>query len=110
MFAERTDPKGPLPGGEAKLRGLLESIRTRTPDYEDMDPRFATLVARNLLRMHAAAVRFGPIQSVTFLKVLSPGRDIYEVRRAQGTARWKMALRSDGKVFAAVPADYHGEH
>lgn len=79
MFAERIDPKAPLPGGEEKLRDLLEGIRARTPDYEDMDPKFAQLIERNLARLYATSVRFGAIRSVIFLKALSPGLDIDEL-------------------------------
>ena len=106
MFAERIDPKGPLPNGEGKLRRLLEGIQSGKPDYRDMDPTLAQLIQRNLPRLHATSEAFGPIQSVTFLEALSPGWDIYEVRCDHGgTLRWRIALGRDGKIWGAVPID-----
>jgi hypothetical protein len=108
MFAARLDANSPIPGTQGKLRRLLDGIRARKPDYDGMDPIFAQLVKRNFSHLHAGLVTRGAIHSVTFLKALSPGWDIYEVHSAHAKVRWRIALGSDGKILGAVPMYFDG--
>ena len=87
----------PTPGSEAALRRLLEGLRTRNPNYDEMAPWFADLV-KQTTAFNEVYVRWGAVQSVTFSHVDVFGGDDYIVRQEGGFSTWMIWLDSNGTI------------
>ncbi|HJS90067.1 MAG TPA: MerR family transcriptional regulator [Steroidobacteraceae bacterium] len=101
-LAFRIEQKTPTQGSEEALRRLIAGTRAGTPNYEEMSPAFAQVVQRQLSRLQPMSSYLGDIQSIEFLGVGSAGWDVYDVRREQGSQRWRIAVGSDGKIQGAI--------
>jgi DNA-binding transcriptional MerR regulator len=111
-LAERLKSQIPLPGSEAALRRLLESLDAGTPDYEHMGGLFAAAIARQLPTLQAIARYLGPVKKIEFVGVGSQGWDVFEVQRQHGRGQWRVLLNSSGKIenasVAATDSRLHG--
>ena len=101
-LAARIEQKAPTPRSEEALRRLIAGTRTGTPNYEEMSPAFAQVVQRQLSRLQPMSSYLGDIQSIEFKGVGNAGWDVYDVRREQGSQRWRIAVGSDGKIHGAL--------
>lgn len=89
----------PTPGSEAALRRLLDGLRTRTPNYDEMAPWFAELVGnKQTTALNEVYVRWGAVQSITFSQVDPFGGDTYTVRQEGGFSTWTIWLDSNGVI------------
>ena len=98
----RIENKTPTPGSEQALRRLIDGVRTGTPDYEEMSPALTQVIQRQLPRLQPISSYLGEIRSIEFQGVGAQGWDVYDVHRERGTARWRIALGSDGKILGAL--------
>jgi bla regulator protein blaR1 len=105
-FAEQT----PAPGSrEAVLRGI-EDVRRGTPNYDRMSEGLAASIKRQLPNLQTMLASFGEVDQIFFRGVGGAGYDIYGVTFANGSAEFRIALASDGKVNDVVlHADGNGE-
>jgi hypothetical protein len=101
-LAARIEQKAPTPGSEEALRRLIAGTRAGTPNYAEMSPGFAQVVQRQLSRLQPISSYLGDIQSIEFQGVGSAGWDVYDVRREQGSQRWRIAVGTDGKILGAI--------
>jgi DNA-binding transcriptional MerR regulator len=101
-LSARIEQKTPVPGSEAALRRLIESIRAGAPNYDEMGPGLALLMRRQLPRLQPIASYLGEIRSIEFQGVGGQGWDVYDVHRERGSGRWRVALGSDGKILGAM--------
>lgn len=67
-----------------------------------MSPAFAQVIRRQLPRLQPISSYLGDIQSIEFQGVGKAGWDVYDVRREQGSQRWRIAVGSDGKILGAI--------
>jgi bla regulator protein blaR1 len=89
--------QAPTPGSEAALRRLLDGLRTRNPNYDEMAPWFAELV-KETTALNEPYVRWGAVQSITFSQVDPFGGDTYTVRQEGGFSTWTIWLDSNGVI------------
>jgi bla regulator protein blaR1 len=89
------------PGSEAALRRLLEGLRTRRPNYDEMAPWFAELV-KETTALNEPYARWGAVQSITFSHVDEYGGDDYIVRQEGGSSNWAIWLDSNGVIQDAA--------
>lgn len=102
-LALRIQSKTPVPGSEAALRRLIESVRNGAPNYDEMNPALAHVVRRQLPQLQLTAKFLGDIRSIEFQGVGNQGWDVYEVRRENGVVKWRIALM-DGVIVGAAAA------
>jgi bla regulator protein blaR1 len=100
-LAARIQSRTPVPGSEAALRRLIESLREGAPNYDEMSPALAQACRRQLPQLQMTARFLGAIQSIEFKGVGSQGWDVYEVRRENGVAKWRIAV-SNGVIVGAA--------
>jgi DNA-binding transcriptional MerR regulator len=101
-IAARIEARAPRLGSEAALRRLLEGIRAGAPPYEEMSPEFAQIIRSRLSQVQPLAAYLGEIQSIEFQGVGSQGWDVYDVHRERGSARWRIAFSSSGKILGGL--------
>src|SRR5450631_387544 len=85
------------PGSESALRRLLDGLRMRKPDYDEMAPWLAELVKESA-PLNEPYVRWGAVQSITFTHVDGFGGDEYIVRQEGGFSTWTIWLDSTGII------------
>jgi DNA-binding transcriptional MerR regulator len=95
---QRRQSNDPLPGGESLLKRVIEQLRRGEPDYDGMSIPLAMAVREQLPFSQPELTRLGPIETVTFMGVMKPGFDIYNVRFAHGMMEWGLSLGNDGKL------------
>jgi bla regulator protein BlaR1 len=90
----------PAPGSEAALRRLIDGVRARKPNYEEMASWYAELVRQVTVTtsLNDAYARWGEVQSITFSHVDLNGGDVYDVRQEGGFSRWTIWLDSNGVI------------
>ncbi|MGH8258425.1 MAG: MerR family transcriptional regulator [Steroidobacteraceae bacterium] len=101
-LAERIKERKALPGSEAAVRRLAESLMNGQPHYEEMHPALAYATRWQLPTLRATAARLGAIQSVEFQGVGSAGWDVYDVQHEYGKSRFRIALGSGGIITGAL--------
>jgi DNA-binding transcriptional MerR regulator len=103
----RIEAQKPLPGSEAALRRLIDSVARNEPNYGEMSEPVAYLIRTQLPQLRVQASCFGPVLSVQFQGVGSQAFDVFDVRREHGSERYRIILGSDGKIanVQIVPAN-----
>jgi len=91
----------PSAGSDVALRKLIDGIRLRKPNYEEMAPWFAELV-RETQSLNEGYVRWGAVRSIEFRGVDSLGGDQYEVHQEGGISSWSIFLDSNGLIEDAT--------
>jgi len=87
----------PTAGSAAALRRLIEGIRTRRPNYDEMAAWFAELV-KETTSFNEVYVRRGIVRSIEFRKVDAAGYDTYEVHQEGGISLWTISMGSNGLI------------
>jgi len=100
-LAARIQSNAPVPGSEAALRRLIDGIRSGNPSYEEMSPPLANRIRKQLQVLQAVGRYLGELQSIEFKGVGKQGWDVYEVRRENGVAQWRIAF-ADGVITGAM--------
>jgi hypothetical protein len=101
-LATRIRDREALPGSDAALRRLAESLIQGQPHYEEMHPALAYAARWQLPSISANLARLGAIRSITFQGVGSAGWDVYDVEHEHGKSRFRIMLRSDGLMMGAL--------
>jgi bla regulator protein BlaR1 len=99
--ALRARGQTPIPGSEAALRRLIEGIRARKLNNDEVAPWFTELV-KETTAFNEVYVRWGALRSIEFRLVDESGYDVYEVRQEGGTSLWGISLDSNGLIEDAV--------
>jgi beta-lactamase regulating signal transducer with metallopeptidase domain len=99
--AAKARSQTPTPGSDSALRRLVDGIRTRKPNYDEMAPWFAELV-RQTQPLNEVYVRWGAVRSTEFRGVDHNGGDVYEVRQEGGMSTWTIFLNSNGRIEDAL--------
>ena len=98
---QRVKAQTPAPGAEAALRSLIEGVMAGKPDYYAMTPALAHASHEQMARLQPVLSELGAVQSIQFLGVNTSGQDSYDVRQANGSTHWFIALDERGKIAAA---------
>lgn len=101
LAARIAHPK-PLPGSEAAVRRLAESLLSGQPHYEEMHPVLAHATRWQLPSLRALAMQLGAVQSITFQGVGGAGWDVYDVQHEHGKSQCRIMLNSDGLITGAL--------
>ena len=96
----RSHSQAPVHGSDVALRRLIEGLRTRKPDYDEMAPWFAELV-KETAQFNEEYVRRGAVESIEFSYVDLVGGDVYVVHQQGGFSRWTIWLGADGRIADA---------
>jgi hypothetical protein len=91
----RMSRETPVPGSRAALAQLVDGIIAATPDYSAMTPKLADVIRAQLTTLHDGVGGFGPVQSITFVRVGEQGQDVYLVKQKQGATIWQIVLTKD---------------
>jgi len=95
------------PGTEDSLRRYILSLQQGHPNYEEMSPRLAASVNRQLPKIKALVDGLGELKSLTYKGTDSDGSDVYVAAFARGRLEWHIGPLVDGKVtyrhFRASP-------
>ena len=82
------------------LRRNVDDLRRGQPDYANMSIGLANATRRQLPFLRRKMNELGPLESLTFKGIDPQGRDIYEAKFSNGSARWQIAIRDGKLVFA----------
>ena len=102
QLAARIENPKPLPGSEAAVRRLVESLLSGQPHYGEMHPVLAHATRWQLPSIRALAMQLGAVQSLTFQGVGGAGWDVYHIQHEHGRSRCRIILRSDGLITGAL--------
>jgi hypothetical protein len=107
LFQERIGAgQTATPGSEEALRKYIEGIASGTPDYDAMTEEWARTARQQLGFVRPSVTDGGAVQSLEFIGIDTEGRNIYEVRQANGTMNARISLDADGKIdFAMLRAN-----
>jgi hypothetical protein len=89
------------PESEAALRRLIAGLASGRPTYDEMGPMLAQITREQLPALHDSVLRFGPVQTITFKRVLPTGMELYEVKFDDAVREFGILLQADGRTFAA---------
>lgn len=92
------DDQIPSADAEKMLTGFIDGARTGQPNYDQINPPFATKVKKRIDQVKAALDYFGGVKSVKFRRVAQDGADIYDVQFDKGPTEWFVYLNPEGKL------------
>jgi DNA-binding CsgD family transcriptional regulator len=92
----------PAAGTEAALRRLVAGLASGSPDYDNLSPRFAEIVRRDLPRTQPMFSSMGELRSVTFRGRGDMGDDVYDLVFANGGVMMSAALDSEGRMVGGI--------
>ena len=84
------------------LRRMIDGIVSGKPNLQEMNPQLAAAIRNDLPKLQARLADLGAVQSIQLLSVSASGMDVYEVRHAQGSSQWSLALDSKGILVGAM--------
>ncbi|PJG50746.1 antirepressor regulating drug resistance protein [Bradyrhizobium forestalis] len=84
----------PIANGEEMLRRYIEGVGKGQPDYESMTPEVADITRQQLPFDQAILARLGALRAVSFRGVTALDSDIYIAQFANGSAEWRIGVRS----------------
>jgi D-alanyl-D-alanine-carboxypeptidase/D-alanyl-D-alanine-endopeptidase len=96
--AQRFKDQKPFPGSETALRGQIEGLQRRQPDFDVLTPDFAKIARPQAEHFESLIGDLGALTSVTFKGVGAGGFDIYEVKFERGTIDWRILIDAEGKI------------
>jgi len=98
LFTPRSTPQ---PGTEATAREAMVSLARGDPDYSRMAPGLAEVTRQQLPGIQKMLTDLGELKSVTFREVGPNGMDAYDIKFANGSLIYLLALDDQGKVVTA---------
>jgi hypothetical protein len=84
----------PIANGEEMLRSYIEGVGRGQPDYEHMTSEVADITRQQLPFDQAILARLGALRAVSFRGVTALDSDIYVAQFANGSAEWRIGVRS----------------
>ena len=99
LFSPRSTPQ---PGTEAVAREAMVSLARGVPDYDRMAPELAEATRQQLPGIQKMLTDLGELQAVTFREVGPNGMDAYDIKFANGSLIYRLALDDQGKVVGAL--------
>jgi CubicO group peptidase (beta-lactamase class C family) len=88
----------PFPGSEAMVRGQIDRLQRRQPNFDELTPEFAEIARPQAEHLEALLGGLGTLKSVTFKRVGPGGFDNYEVEFERGVIDWRILLDGNGKI------------
>jgi hypothetical protein len=98
ILAQRVKDQKPFPGSEAMVRGQIDRLQRRQPDFDELTPEFAEIARPQAEHIETLVSSLGTLQSVTFKGVGPGGFDKYDVKFERGAIDWRILIDGDGKV------------
>jgi hypothetical protein len=89
------------PGTEAAVRRMIDELQRGEPNYDLLTDGIAALTRQQLPMLHGMFTRLGAIETVSFAEIDPSGSDVYDVKLANGSIRFIIALAPDGKTVLA---------
>ena len=96
--AQRFKDQKPFPNSETRLRGRIDGLQRRQPNFDELTPEFADIARPQVEHFETLIAGLGALQSVTFKGVGPGGFDIYDVKFEHGSIDWRILIDSDGKI------------
>jgi len=97
--ADRGGKSGPASAGtEGSLRRYIDSLEAGHPNYEEMSPKLAASVKRQLPKITTVIAALGGLQSLRYTGADSNGWDVYVAAFAHGQLEWHIGPLVDGKA------------
>lgn len=94
---DRIRKQQPLPGGEDRLRHLIDAFAHGKPDLDAMEPVLAALIMEEQEEFRNDLQKAGALQTLTF-KGIQNGLDIYDARFDTAKLECGLALTHRGKI------------
>lgn len=88
----------PHPGAEAAMRRMIDGIRNGTPNYDEMSPVLATAIKQQLPQIQGIYKQLGALVAIEYQGTVVERYDIFEVKRDNGTSRWRISMNDDGTI------------
>ena len=95
---KRFEQQTAIPGSDAALRRLIESLANGAPHYDEMSPELAKITREQLRELQKSIVDFGILQSISFKGVGPGGTDIYQVTFEHAVREFRIHLKAGGLV------------
>jgi hypothetical protein len=92
----------PNPASEAAVRRMTEEALRWQINYDLLTDSMAAQVRAQEAGLRQMFAQLGSLQSISFVGVDPQGRDVFDVRHANGTLRWTIQLTPAGKTATAV--------
>lgn len=89
-------------GGEALLRRMVESLRSGTPNYDELSPGLADVTRAQLPGLQKTIAGLGETKTITLLEAEPLGTDRYKVAFQHGDTEWDIELDKAGKMSSAT--------
>jgi hypothetical protein len=96
--AQRFRDQKPFAGSETALRGQIDGLQRRQPNFDVLTPDFAEIARPQVEHFETLIGDLGTLQSVTFKGVGAGGFDVYEVKFERGTIDWRILIAAEGKI------------
>lgn len=96
--AQRFKDQKPFPNSETTLRGRIDGLQRRQPNFDELTPELAEIARPQMEYFETLIAGLGALQSVTFKGVGPGGFDIYDVKFEHGSIDWRILINSDGKI------------
>jgi hypothetical protein len=88
----------PAPGAEAAVRRMTEELGRGEPDYDRINERMGDVLRERLGELHDMFVALGKVESVSFVEINPIYGDTFEMKLANGSVYWAVALDPEGEV------------
>jgi len=98
ILAQRVKDQKPFPGSEAMVRGQIDRLQRRQPDFDELTPEFAEIARPQAEHIEKLVSSLGTLQSVTFKGVGPGGFDKYDAQFERGTIDWRILIDGNGKI------------
>ena len=86
---------------EARLRGVIDEIRSGKPDYELMEPMVRISLRRQLQALTSRLQALGNLISIS-REGEQQHADVYEVKFENGVAAWMIAIAPNGRITTLI--------
>ena len=97
-LVQRVKDQKPFPGSEAMVRGQIDRLQRRQPDFDELTPEFAEIARPQAEHIEALLSSLGTLQSITFKGVGPGGFDRYDVKFERGAIDWRILIDGNGKI------------
>jgi serine-type D-Ala-D-Ala carboxypeptidase/endopeptidase len=98
LVAQRFRDQKPFPDSETALRGQIDGLQRRQPNFDVLTPEFAEIARPQVEHFETLIGGLGTLKSVAFKGVGAGGFDIYEVKFERGAIDWRILIDADGKI------------
>jgi hypothetical protein len=82
---------------EARLRGVIDEIKSGKPNYEHMEPMVRISLRRQIQEITSRLQALGDLISIS-REGEQQNADVYEVKFANGVTAWMIAIAPNGRI------------